>query len=117
MKTIVKSALGVCAVLGGIAAFQGAVAQSTTTTTTTTAVAPAGGGDFPAGPERALAVKSCTSCHVASQVTSQHKTAEQWATTVNQMIGFGAQVTDDEFDPLVAYLAKSFGAGSDTAAK
>jgi hypothetical protein len=54
--------------------------------------------------------KTCSSCHVFSQVSAQRKTAEQWATIVDQMIGFGAPVSDEEYPKFVDYLAKTYGA-------
>lgn len=65
--------------------------------------------DFPPGDAHDLVVAACTQCHVASQVTSQHKTADQWAETVTQMIGNGAKVSDSDFDKVVNYLAKNYG--------
>ena len=53
--------------------------------------------------------KTCSSCHVFSQVSAQRKTAEQWATIVDQMIGFGAPVSDEEYPRFVDYLAKTYG--------
>jgi quinoprotein glucose dehydrogenase len=65
--------------------------------------------DFPPGDAHDIVAKACTACHVAAQVTSQHKTADQWGETVNQMISNGAQVKDEDVDKVVAYLAKNFG--------
>jgi hypothetical protein len=65
--------------------------------------------DLPPGPEQTLVSQACTTCHLASQFTSQRKTADQWALTVNQMINMGAVVGDNEFDKIVNYLAKNFG--------
>ena len=65
--------------------------------------------DFPPGDEHDLVAKACVQCHVAAQVTSQHKSADQWSETVSQMISNGAQIPDSEFDKVVAYLTKSFG--------
>ncbi|HEX3755859.1 MAG TPA: hypothetical protein VHV26_12375 [Rhizomicrobium sp.] len=70
--------------------------------------------DFPPGDAHDIVAKACTQCHVAAQVTSQHKTADQWADTVNQMISNGAQVNDADFDKVVAYLAKNFGPAAGT---
>ncbi|HEX8302684.1 hypothetical protein [Sphingomonas sp.] len=58
---------------------------------------------------RTLFEKKCTGCHVASQTTSRHKTADEWAATVDQMMGFGAQVSDAEYPKLVEYLAATYG--------
>ncbi|HEX4271501.1 MAG TPA: hypothetical protein VHZ32_08945 [Rhizomicrobium sp.] len=65
--------------------------------------------DFPPGDMHDVVAKACTACHVAAQVTSQHKTADQWGETVSQMISNGAQVRDEDVDKIVAYLAKNFG--------
>lgn len=70
---------------------------------------PALAQELPAGPEQMLVGQACTTCHLASQFTSQRKTAGQWAETVNQMINMGAVVGDSEFDKIVNYLAKNFG--------
>ncbi|WP_223796433.1 outer membrane protein assembly factor BamB family protein [Sphingomonas nostoxanthinifaciens] len=64
--------------------------------------------DFRDGPERALVQKACTVCHVASQVTNQRHTKQEWATLVEKMIGFGAQVHDDQYDAIVNYLARNY---------
>jgi Quinohemoprotein amine dehydrogenase A, alpha subunit, haem binding len=75
-----------------------------------TASAQAVGGDFPAGPQRALVQEKCTSCHAASQVTAQRRTQVQWTETVNRMIDtYGAPVSEAEFPTIVAYLAQHFG--------
>lgn len=65
--------------------------------------------DFPPGPDQPLVEKACTSCHLGTQVTSQHKTADQWADTVNEMIANGAEVGDDDYNKIVTYLAANFG--------
>lgn len=77
----------------------------------TGAVAPTAWSDpasFAPGPEKAFADKACTGCHIAAQVTNQRKSRAEWASTVEKMIGFGAQVPDDRFDPLVTYLATNY---------
>lgn len=73
-----------------------------------TLAAPALSQELPPGPEQMLVGQACTTCHLASQFTSQRKTAGQWAETVNQMINMGAVVGDSEFDKIVNYLAKNF---------
>lgn len=56
-----------------------------------------------------LVQSSCTSCHVATQYSARKKTAAQWGETVDQMIGFGAVISDDQYDKIVAYLAATYG--------
>jgi cytochrome c5 len=58
---------------------------------------------------RTLVEKTCSSCHVISQVTAQRKTADQWAGTVDQMIGYGATISDADYPKIVDYLAKYHG--------
>ncbi len=65
---------------------------------------------LPAGDGQPIVAKACTQCHDAGMVTSQHMTAAQWSDTVKQMISNGAQVAPADFDKLVAYLARNFGA-------
>ncbi len=54
--------------------------------------------DLPPGPDQMLVTQACTTCHLASQFTSQRKTAGEWAQAVNQMIDKGAVIGDNEFD-------------------
>jgi hypothetical protein len=64
---------------------------------------------FKPGPVHDLVAKVCTHCHVAAQVTAQHKSTAEWNKTVNQMINNGAQLRDEDVDKVVAYLAKNYG--------
>ncbi len=72
-------------------------------------ISTASADDFAPGDMHDVVAKACTACHVAAQVTSQHKTADQWGETVNQMISNGAQVKDEDIDKVIAYLAKNYG--------
>jgi cytochrome c5 len=72
----------------------------------------AASGEFVDAPEKPIVQKTCTACHVASQVTSQSKSADQWSETVEKMISYGAKVSDDEFATIVTYLAKHYGPAS-----
>jgi quinoprotein glucose dehydrogenase len=56
-----------------------------------------------------LVEKTCASCHVIAQVILQRKNADQWAGTVDKMIGYGAQVSDADYAKIVDYLAKHHG--------
>jgi cytochrome c5 len=71
---------------------------------------PASGAQPESEQGAAILAKSCTVCHGADQVTSQHKSAAQWRDTVDQMIGMGAAISDPDSQVLVDYLAKNFGA-------
>lgn len=64
---------------------------------------------FPDGPGKAVVEKTCLTCHNAKIATSKPGTEDEWADVVNQMMGKGAVLSDDEVDQVVEYLAKHFG--------
>jgi aldose sugar dehydrogenase len=68
--------------------------------------------DFPAGPQHDLVAKACSQCHQASVVTSQHKSAPQWAETVRLMMNKGVSISEADFNGVVTYLAQNFGAAN-----
>jgi cytochrome c5 len=67
-------------------------------------------GSLPPGPGKAVLLRTCTSCHAVSLITQQRKTAEEWAKTVDKMVGWGAPLRAEEKAGLVAYLAGLRGA-------
>ena len=104
MQGIGRAALALSSGLLAMAVFAaGALAQ--TTPAPTPAPTPAEESAI-----KPVVEKTCSSCHVFSQVSAQRKTAEQWATIVDQMIGFGAPISDEEYPKVVDYLAKTYGA-------
>lgn len=56
--------------------------------------------------------ESCIQCHSMNTVMIEHKPAQQWRGTVYSMISRGAELTPDEIEPVVAYLAATFGPSS-----
>ena len=93
MKALLATGLGVV-LLAGIILARPAVAQD----------------DLPNGLGKSTLMASCnTGCHSVSQVMGEHQTADQWNSTITNMINFGANVPDDQIDTLVAYLATNFG--------
>jgi putative heme-binding domain-containing protein len=69
---------------------------------------------LPEGPGRAPLQRICSSCHTVNVATSQHLSHAGWQNVVADMVSRGAQGTQDEFDEIVSYLSKNFGAGSPT---
>jgi competence ComEA-like helix-hairpin-helix protein len=63
---------------------------------------------LPPGKGKAIVAKTCVNCHALKVVTSKRATREQWAALVDQMVSRGADLTDDEIDIVVSYLAKNF---------
>jgi len=65
--------------------------------------------DFPEGEGKALAVRLCKDCHPVTQITRRHESRARWSTIVEQMIKEGADIRDDDFEPLVSYLSVAMG--------
>ncbi len=63
---------------------------------------------LPAGPGADLMKSRCMSCHESDIITSQKLSAAGWTNSVNKMVRWGAQVTPEERDVLVPYLAAHF---------
>ena len=65
--------------------------------------------EIPEGPGKEIVIKVCTACHGIIEFTSQKHTKPEWDEVVDNMAQRGARASDDEFDMIVAYLAKNFG--------
>jgi hypothetical protein len=57
----------------------------------------------------ALLQQRCTVCHSLSRITSKMWSLQQWEQSVSEMIRKGAQLTGEERDALVKYLAENYG--------
>jgi hypothetical protein len=55
-----------------------------------------------------LMQERCSICHPLDRVTSAHKSATEWKITVDRMIGHGAQLTPQEEQTLIDYLASNY---------
>jgi cytochrome c-type biogenesis protein CcmH/NrfF len=51
----------------------------------------------------------CSACHSASVVSKQGMSAAEWDRTVSTMVQRGANLSADEKEALVAYLAANYG--------
>jgi competence protein ComEA len=63
---------------------------------------------FPEATGKASLLKVCSSCHAAESVVQSLRTRQEWSDVIDQMSRFGAEATDQEFDQILAYLAKYF---------
>jgi competence ComEA-like helix-hairpin-helix protein len=71
--------------------------------------APAGKAPaLPPGKGKAIVARTCKNCHALKVVTSKRATKEQWSALVDQMVSRGADLSDDEIDVVIDYLAKNF---------
>jgi mono/diheme cytochrome c family protein len=75
-------------------------------TLTTTALI-AQGVDLPEAPGKDQVRASCTQCHGVDVIVAQRRTPDEWSQVVSRMVGNGAQLTDDQFQLISAYLAKN----------
>lgn len=56
-----------------------------------------------------LLEERCAACHSVSRVDGASKTQAQWEVTVERMREYGAELTDDEAQILIEYLAENYG--------
>ena len=63
---------------------------------------------FPPGPGRDLMFRVCSGCHSVNLSASRRMDPKEWNDLVQAMAGRGAVATDEEFDEISDYLARSF---------
>ena len=63
---------------------------------------------FPETTGKAALLKVCGNCHSAETVIQTLRTRQEWSEVIDQMARFGADASDQEFDQILAYLAKHF---------
>jgi mono/diheme cytochrome c family protein len=95
-------------------------AAAITMTAAMTAVAGQGDGSTaPIAQQQAgkdLVAERCTRCHAIGVIEARQGTAQEWHEIVERMINNGAQVTQEEVDVIVAYLASTYAPSSAVAA-
>jgi mono/diheme cytochrome c family protein len=57
---------------------------------------------------KSLLEERCTVCHGLGGVERAKKTEEEWKTTVERMVGKGAQLNEAEQELLIQYLAETY---------
>jgi competence protein ComEA len=66
--------------------------------------------DVPGGVGKEPTIKYCSTCHSIEQAVSLRQGKEDWAGTIEKMVGMGAKIPDDSYDAIIGYLTKNFGA-------
>jgi len=66
---------------------------------------------LPPGPGHDETVKACGGCHDIGTFSSIRRSQGEWETTITNMINFGATISDDDFDTVLAYLTTYLGTG------
>jgi competence protein ComEA len=64
---------------------------------------------LPEGKGKAYLLKFCIGCHEISETVGSRRTEIGWQQSVSDMVGRGAEGSDDELAEIVAYLTKYFG--------
>ncbi len=62
-----------------------------------------------AGEGQMLVAKRCANCHTAGTFTKVRKSEQAWEDVMADMANRGAEIPEDDYDPIVAYLAKNYG--------
>ena len=57
---------------------------------------------------KGLTEQQCTTCHGMDTIRAAGRTPEAWAMVVNEMIGLGAPITDDQAKAIVDFLSRDF---------
>jgi quinoprotein glucose dehydrogenase len=69
---------------------------------------PSSENHLPAGPGHDLTVRVCSACHSPDLAASQRLSEQEWNSLVQNMSARGAVASDEEFDEITGYLARSF---------
>jgi competence protein ComEA len=74
----------------------------------TSAAAAFGQQVLPDGPGKELTQSKCGTCHSVQILAAQDQTRDEWSDTINKMMGMGAQMTEEEFNSILDYVATNF---------
>ena len=66
---------------------------------------------LPPGEGRDVMIRICSQCHSPDSAADQQLDAEGWQALVSLMVEIGAQISPQEFDQTVHYLAQAFPPG------
>jgi mono/diheme cytochrome c family protein len=73
--------------------------------------------ELPEGKGKAVVQTACSQCHGLDVIVGR-RSREEWANVVSQMVGNGAQLSDDDYNTVIEYLATNLGpAGQNAPAK
>jgi nitrous oxide reductase accessory protein NosL len=66
--------------------------------------------DEPAGLDgQTILEERCVDCHTLSRVRGAQYDESQWQTSVRRMVSYGAQLSEEEREVLIAYLTENYG--------
>ena len=64
---------------------------------------------LPEAPGKAAVSETCMDCHDLGPILSQRRTPAQWAYILDEMVGFGAKLTDARKQEILGYLQANLG--------
>jgi glucose dehydrogenase len=85
--------------------------RPTATATATPPAVPAAAARAPgsrAEEGKALVQMACTMCHGIGTITETGRDRDGWVYVVNEMLGYGAEISDDQAEAIVDYLSRDF---------
>jgi len=65
--------------------------------------------DLPEGQGKALVQSACTQCHGIDVIVRQPRSREDWTDVVSRMVGNGAELSDEDYNQVIQYLATYLG--------
>jgi mono/diheme cytochrome c family protein len=71
--------------------------------------------DLPEGQGKALVQTACSQCHGIDVIVGQPRSREEWGEVVSRMVGNGAQLSDDDYNLVIEYLATHLGPANQNA--
>jgi competence ComEA-like helix-hairpin-helix protein len=77
--------------------------------TAQTTASKSGADALPDGPGKEVVQRKCLSCHNVHIITSKRGDEDVWVDTVSKMIGRGANISDDDAETVVEYMAAHYG--------
>ena len=61
--------------------------------------------ELPEGQGKTLVQTACTQCHGVDVIVGQPRSREDWTEVVSRMVGNGAQLSDEDYNQVIQYLA------------
>ena len=65
--------------------------------------------ELPDGQGKALVQAACTQCHGIDVIVRQPRSRDDWTEVVSRMVGNGAELSDEDYNQVVQYLATYLG--------
>lgn len=71
--------------------------------------------ELPEGQGKAAVLTACTQCHGIDVIVRQPRSRDEWMDVVSRMVGNGAQLSDDDYNLVIEYLATDLGSANQKA--